>query len=100
MTGTISMRQAALRLNIGRNKLFRSLRELGILSPANRPYRKYIDAGYFIVYSRLKYTSSGWETFDVTTVTGTGLAYLRSILRQGEGEPQLQNEKEFVHELR
>jgi len=39
--------QAANKLGLGRNTLFKKLRELNILNNENVPYRCYVDAGYF-----------------------------------------------------
>lgn len=38
-----------LNFGIGRNKLFKFLRNEGILNPDNIPYQQYVDAGYFKV---------------------------------------------------
>lgn len=62
---------------IGRNKLFKILRDIGILSSSesnwNEPYRSFIDQGYF--YVKLKETSL--KVFNVTLVTGKGLEYIQ-----------------------
>ncbi len=62
---------------IGINKLFKILRDIGILSSSesnwNEPYRSFIDQGYF--YVKLKETSL--KVFNVTLVTGKGLEYIQ-----------------------
>ena len=64
-------------MKIGRNKLFKILRDIGMLSENesswNEPFRKFIDAGYFHV--KLKETSVG--VMNVTLVTGKGLQYVQ-----------------------
>lgn len=68
-------------IDLGRNKLFEKLRELGYLDFNNVPYQKYIKAGYFKViestykHGKNKYTSSQ------TLVTGKGQKYLIGKLR-------------------
>ena len=47
-----------LDMGIGRNKLFEFLRQKNILTYDNRPYQKYIDAGYFRVIEQ-KYEVNG-----------------------------------------
>jgi len=39
--------EAASKLGLGRNTLFKKLRELNVLNSENIPYRCYVDAGYF-----------------------------------------------------
>jgi len=39
--------EAATQLGLGRNTLFKKLRELNILNKENIPYRCYVDGGYF-----------------------------------------------------
>ena len=61
---------------VGRNKMFRLLRDIGILcdseSSWNEPYRAFIDQGYF--HTKIKDTGVGAKT--VTLVTGKGLNYI------------------------
>jgi len=63
--------------SIGRNTLFKTLRDIGILSSSdsnwNLPYRQFIDQGYFQV--KAKETPVGMTS--VTLVTGKGLQYIQ-----------------------
>lgn len=73
-----------LDMGMGRNKLFEKLRELEILMSNNRPYQKYIDAGYFRVVEQ-KYDKGYGETgINIKTlVFQKGVDYIRKRL---EGE--------------
>ena len=57
---------------IGRNRLFRWLRENEILMSGNLPYQKYIDRGYFAVKESVFETNSFTKTYQQTFVTGKG----------------------------
>ena len=75
--------------NIGRTRLFRWLKEMGVLMSNNLPYQRYVDRRYFVV-KRVCVRSRGYEkkTYRQTFVTGKGqLFYHRSaekILRKGD----------------
>ena len=58
---------------IGRNKLFKILKEEKFLLPNNRPYQKYVDAGYFEL--ALVTTNNGFAVTKVN-VTPKGQLYL------------------------
>lgn len=65
---------STLKLSFGRNTLFQKLREGKVLMHDNLPYRKYIEAGYFEVYERLRPTK---DFIDIQTViTQKGLIWL------------------------
>ena len=63
-------------IKIGRNRLFRWLREKGVLMNNNLPYQRYVDAGYFEVTESTKKIPDGTITFPQTKVTGKGQIYL------------------------
>ena len=67
---------------IGRNRLFRWLRENEILMSDNLPYQKYIDRGYFAVKESVFETGSMTKTYQQTYVTGKGLAFIIGRLRK------------------
>ena len=67
---------------IGRNRLFRWLRENEILMSGNLPYQKYIDRGYFAVKESVFETGSMTKTYQQTYVTGKGQAYIIGRLRK------------------
>lgn len=57
---------------IGRNKLFRWLRENEIMMSGNLPYQKYIDREYFAVKESVFEIDSFTKTYQQTCVTGKG----------------------------
>lgn len=67
---------------IGRNRLFRWLRENEILMSDNLPYQKYIERGYFSVKESVFETGSMTKTYQQTYVTGKGQQYIIGILRK------------------
>lgn len=78
----ISIRDVAkvLDMGYGQNKLFEKLREERILMPDNRPYQKYIDAGYFRVVEQ-KYEVRGETRINIKTlVFQKGIDFIRKRL--------------------
>lgn len=67
---------------IGRNRLFRWLRENGILMSDNLPYQKFIDRGYFAVKETVFETSTMMKTHQQTLVTGKGQSYIIGRLKK------------------
>ena len=79
----LSMGDAAKLLNIkgiGRNTMFRVLRDRGVLQWDNVPYQRYVTTGYFEIKER--YVDQGYDvTVKKTTyVTQRGLDWLRKTL--------------------
>lgn len=68
----------------GRNKLFEFLRDKKILMADNKPYQRYIDAGYFRVIEQ-KYDKGYGETgINIKTlVFQKGVDYIRKLLKEG-----------------
>jgi phage antirepressor YoqD-like protein len=82
--GALSMREAAAVLNMpgwGRNKIFKTLRETGVLDEHNIPYRNFQERGYFRVVER-KWTDPEGETHVelATLVYQRGLDFIRRLL--------------------
>lgn len=80
--GCSSMKAAAAMLGTGRNRFFRKLRAMGIIEPmpSTMPYQKYIDAGYFVVRSKVQECTDGFsKAFDAAAVTPRGLAWLGGL---------------------
>lgn len=81
-----------LNFGIGRNKLFKFLRNEGILNPDNIPYQQYVDAGYFKVvempYGKLNGDTLVWKK---TVVYQKGIDYIRKLLiKKGKvAQPQI-----------
>ena len=67
---------------IGRNRLFRWLRENEILMSDNLPYQKYIDRGYFAVKESVFETGSMTKTYQQTFITGKGQQFIIGKLRK------------------
>ena len=67
---------------IGRNRLFRWLRENEILMSGNLPYQKYIDRGYFAVKESVFETGSMTKNYQQTFVTGKGQQFIISKLKK------------------
>lgn len=67
---------------IGRNRLFRWLRENAILMSGNLPYQRYIDRGYFAVKESVFETASMTKTYQQTYVTGKGQQYIIGRLKK------------------
>ncbi len=66
---------------IGRNRLFRWLRENEILMSNNLPYQKFIDRGYFAVKETVFEVDSMTRTYQQTLVTGKGQRFIISRLK-------------------
>lgn len=71
---------------IGRNKLFRWLKQHKYLCENNEPYQVYIDRGFFKVKETAKQTPYGSKLFTQTFVTGKGQIYLIEKLRNEFGQ--------------
>ena len=78
-----TMEAAAKVLGIGRNTLFKFLRDQKILQQNNRPYQTYLDLGHFSVVERVWRDRDDQAHTDTTTlVTGKGLIFLRKKLAE------------------
>lgn len=66
---------------IGRNNLFKILRERKILLPNNQPYQEYIDRGYFRVIEQKYQTADGETRISVKTLAfQKGIDFIRKTL--------------------
>jgi len=80
-----SVQDVAKVLGTRQNRLFRFLRQEGLLMPNNLPYQQHIDAEYFRVVER-QY-NEGWARvipYTRTLVTGKGLAFIQRRLSSRE----------------
>ena len=68
-------------IRIGRNRLFKWLREKGILMNNNLPYQRYVEAGYFQVCDANGGSKEKPLIFPQTMVTGKGQIYLINRLK-------------------
>lgn len=65
-------------IDIGRNRLFKYLRDNKILTKKNLPYQRYVNSGYF----QVKETSNSNGVFLTTYVTGKGQMYLVKLAKK------------------
>ncbi|MNE95281.1 Phage antirepressor protein KilAC domain protein [compost metagenome] len=77
---------------VGRNKLFKLLRELKVLmaDQYNSPYQRYIDSGYFVVVGNVSTTPYGTTRTNRTMVTGKGEIYIGKLLHRADWPMQKQ----------
>jgi anti-repressor protein len=94
-TGLMSVAQAAKLLGTGEVRLFAILRARGVLMSRevsgeanhNVPYQRHLDAGQFEIKVRTTTLTSGRQILTSTTyVTGSGLEYIRKLLRAAQPE--------------
>lgn len=72
--------------NIGRTRLFRWLKEMGVLMSNNLPYQRYIDRRYFVVKESVFEVEGMKKTYRQTFVTGKGQLFIISLLRKYYGK--------------
>lgn len=77
----LDMNQAAKSIGIGRNKLFKRLRDMKILMSNNNPFQMYISAGYFEVKVRPTIIDGNVVDYTQTFVTGKGLTWLSDKIK-------------------
>lgn len=83
----VSIRDAAKVLGTGQNRLFDWLRGQKILMADNRPYQRYLDAGYFRLIQQVWRDRQGEEhLYTKTLLTGKGLTWLQK--RWDAGAPK------------
>lgn len=77
-----SIQEVAKALGTGPNRLFKFLRDEGLLMRNNLPYQRHLDAGHFRVIEK-QYNDERGEshTYTRTLVTGKGLAYIQKRLQ-------------------
>lgn len=79
-TQTVS--QVAKLFGTGQKRMFKKLRELGILMPNNTPYQEYIDRGYFVVKERPIVMGDRVHNHMQTFVTAKGIDWLERLYRR------------------
>ncbi|MEY2342087.1 phage antirepressor KilAC domain-containing protein [Acidithiobacillus sp. IBUN Pt1247-S3] len=80
-----SIQEVAKALRTGPNRLFKFLRDAGILMHNNLPYQQYLDAGHFRVVEKQYFDRHGESnTYTRTLVTGKGLTYIQKRLQDGQ----------------
>lgn len=73
-------------ITMGRNTLFKWLRDQGVLMDNNVPYQRYLNAGWFRVIENIYNTGSGQYTTPKTLVTGRGQVALINYIRKNYKE--------------
>ena len=73
-------------ITMGRNTLFKWLRDQGVLMDNNVPYQRYLNAGWFRVIENIYNTGSGQYTTPKTLVTGKGQVALINYIRKNYKE--------------
>ncbi len=71
-----------LDMGVGRNKLFSILKDRKILQPDNKPYQKYIDAGYFKLVEEKYNKGDGIGIYYKTVAKQKGIDFIRKILME------------------
>lgn len=94
----VDMAVAAKTLNmgVGRNTMFKILREAGILQKDNTPYQTYVDRGYFRCIESKFGMPDGTQHINIKTVVQQkGLDFIRKVIlsaqkkhREGEADEQ------------
>lgn len=69
-------------ITMGRNTLFKWLRDQGVLMDNNVPYQRYLNAGWFRVIENVYNTGNGQYTTPKTLVTGKGQVALINYIRK------------------
>lgn len=84
MQGACSVGDFAKTIGVGRNKLFKKLRDDCILMRNNVPYQKYLDLGLFVVIEQIPYTDSSGKTHPAftTMISGKGQVFLEKKYRE------------------
>lgn len=85
----IDMKCVAKVLNykrVGRNNLFKILREKGVLNERNEPYQSYVDAGYFKVVENCRTQRGKPVVYMQTMVYQRGVDYINRILKECVGD--------------
>lgn len=72
--------------NIGRTRLFRWLKEMGVLMSNNLPYQRYIDRRLFVVKESVFEVEGMKKTYRQTFVTGKGQLFIIGLLRKYYGK--------------
>lgn len=90
---SVDMAVAAKTLNmgVGRNTMFKILREAGILQKDNTPYQTYVDRGYFRCIESKFSMPDGTQHINIKTVVQQkGLDFIRKVILNA------QNRKEYA----
>ena len=80
----LSMNDTAkiLNMGIGRNRLFKFLRDKNVLMKDNMPCQRYVDAGYFKVVESYYMAGDNSVVSKTTYVRQRGVDYIRKLLKE------------------
>lgn len=84
------MEAVAKVLGIGRNTLFKFLREQSVIQPApsTKPYQRFLDRGYFELVGQVWHRDGVPNTTTKTLVTGKGFIFIQRLLAEkDDGAP-------------
>jgi len=86
LDGSCLIGEFAKVIGTGQNKLFKRLREEKYLMINNKPYQKYIDAGWFVLIENTPFTDSKGKSHPTftTRITGKGQVALEKKLRPAQ----------------
>jgi len=73
-----------LDMGIGRNKLYKLLRDRGILQDTNVPYQRFVDTGYFKLVESTYVAGDNQVVATTTYVRQKGVDYIRKLLTTSE----------------
>ena len=73
-----------LDMGIGRNKLYKLLRDRGVLQDTNVPYQRFVDAGYFKLVESTYVAGENQVVATTTYVRQKGVDYIRKLLTTSE----------------
>ncbi|MEI2284977.1 phage antirepressor KilAC domain-containing protein [Paenibacillus polysaccharolyticus] len=80
---SMSMQEVAKSLNTGRTRLYRILREEGIImKDSTLPYQRYIEAGYFKVVERPRASGDSIVNDPATRVMAKGFDFIAKLLQK------------------
>ena len=75
---------------IGRTRLFRWLKYMGVLMANNLPYQQFVDRGYFAVKESVFEVDGLKKTYQQTLVTGKGQRFVINLLKKYYGKEMIQ----------
>lgn len=68
---------------LGRNNMYKALRNISVLNGDNIPYQKYVDAGYFKLVESKFNAGENTVVARTTYVTQRGIDYIRKLVKEG-----------------
>lgn len=80
----MTMNNVAHTIGVGRNGLFKVLRDKKILMKDNTPYQKYMESGYFKVVVKTVDIGKDKENVPQTFVSSKGIEFIRNKLNEQE----------------